>query len=27
MVKSVELYTARKIPVINRGYLMEWGLS
>lgn len=25
MVKSVELYTARKIPVINRGYLMEWG--
>lgn len=27
MVKSVELYTARKIPVLNRGYLMEWGLS
>ncbi|MFA7198633.1 MAG: DUF432 domain-containing protein [Methanoculleus sp.] len=27
MVKSVELYTARKIPTINRGYLMEWGLS
>lgn len=25
MVKSIELYTARKIPVINRGYLMEWG--
>lgn len=25
MVKSVELYTARKLPVINRGYLMEWG--
>lgn len=25
MVKSVELYTARKIPVISRGYLMEWG--
>ncbi len=27
MVKSVELYTARKIPVLNRGYLMEWGFS
>ncbi len=27
MLKSVEIYTARKIPVINRGYLMEWGLS
>jgi len=27
MVKSVELYTARKIPAIDRGYLMEWGLS
>ena len=27
MMKSVELYTARKIPVIDRGYLMEWGLS
>lgn len=26
MVKSVELYTARKIPAIDRGYLMEWGL-
>ncbi|KDE55403.1 hypothetical protein EI28_07065 [Methanoculleus sp. MH98A] len=25
MVKSVELYTARKIPAIDRGYLMEWG--
>jgi len=27
MTRSIELYTARKIPVINRGYLMEWGLS
>lgn len=27
MIKSIELYTARKIPVINRGYLMEWGFS
>ncbi len=27
MARSIELYTARKIPVINRGYLMEWGLS
>lgn len=27
MVKSVELYTARKLPVLSRGYLMEWGLS
>ncbi|MDV2482713.1 DUF432 domain-containing protein [Methanoculleus sp. Wushi-C6] len=27
MVKSVELYAARKIPVINRGYLMEWGFT
>jgi hypothetical protein len=27
MVKSIELYTARKIPVLSRGYLMEWGLS
>ncbi|MCM2466278.1 hypothetical protein DIC75_08110 [Methanoculleus sp. CWC-02] len=27
MVKSIELYTARKIPAIDRGYLMEWGLS
>lgn len=27
MVKSVELYTARKIPAIDRGYLMEWGFS
>jgi len=27
MVKSVELHVARKIPVINRGYLMEWGFS
>jgi hypothetical protein len=25
MTKSVELYAARKVPVINRGYLMEWG--
>jgi len=27
MAKSIELYTARKIGVISRGYLMEWGLS
>jgi hypothetical protein len=27
MIRSIELYTARKIPVIDRGYLMEWGLS
>lgn len=27
MVKSAELHAARKIPVINRGYLMEWGFS
>jgi len=27
MVKSIELYTARKISALNRGYLMEWGLS
>lgn len=27
MVRSIELYTARKIRVISRGYLMEWGLS
>ncbi len=27
MARSIELYTARKIPVIKRGYLMEWGLS
>lgn len=27
MTRSIELYTARKIPVLNRGYLMEWGLS
>ncbi len=27
MVKSVELCVARKIPVIDRGYLMEWGFS
>ncbi|WP_332450083.1 DUF432 domain-containing protein [Methanoculleus sp.] len=27
MVKSVELHAARKIPGLNRGYLMEWGLS
>jgi hypothetical protein len=27
MVKSIELHAARKIPVINRGYLMEWGFS
>ena len=27
MTRSIELYTARKIPVIGRGYLMEWGLS
>lgn len=27
MVKSVELYATRKIPAIDRGYLMEWGFS
>ncbi len=27
MVRSIELYTARKIRAISRGYLMEWGLS
>ena len=27
MTRSVELYTTRKIRVISRGYLMEWGLS
>jgi uncharacterized protein len=27
MRKSVELYTARNIPVIRKGFLMEWGLS
>lgn len=27
MTRSVELYRARKIRVISRGYLMEWGLS
>ena len=27
MVKSIELYTARKISALSRGYLMEWGLS
>jgi len=26
-VKSIELYTARKISALGRGYLMEWGLS
>ncbi|NLA39246.1 MAG: DUF432 domain-containing protein [Methanomicrobiales archaeon] len=26
MTRSVELYKARKIRVIGRGYLMEWGL-
>ena len=27
MVKSIELYAARKIPGLNRGYLMEWGFT
>ncbi|KUG21048.1 MAG: DUF432 domain-containing protein [Methanomicrobiaceae archaeon] len=27
MKKSIELYTARKIPAIQKGYLMEWGLN
>ncbi len=27
MKKSIELYTAREIPVIKKGYLMEWGLA
>jgi len=27
MTRSIELYKARKIPVLDRGYLMEWGLS
>ena len=27
MTRSVELHKARKIRVISRGYLMEWGLS
>ncbi|MGI6502728.1 MAG: DUF432 domain-containing protein [Candidatus Methanoculleus thermohydrogenotrophicum] len=27
MTRSIELYKARKIPVIERGYLMEWGFS
>ncbi|MDN7024130.1 DUF432 domain-containing protein [Methanoculleus sp. FWC-SCC1] len=27
MKKSVELYTAREIPVIKKGYLMAWGLA
>jgi hypothetical protein len=27
MARSIELYKARKIPVLDRGYLMEWGLS
>jgi len=27
MRKSVELYKARKVPVLNKGFLMEWGLN
>lgn len=26
MSKSVELYTARKLPVIGKGFVMEWGI-
>ncbi len=27
MKKSIELYTAREIPVIKKGFLMTWGLA
>ncbi len=27
MKKSIELYVAREIPIIKKGFLMEWGLT